>query len=70
MFEPSLGARLFVQLFEDIKTMFDQISEDDRADVIALIPELWSGDAEAVEAARQALYEIIDNHRGNLIRLL
>lgn len=58
---PSVGARCWVEWMESAKNLFGLIPASDVDDVKQLIPELWCEDEERVQAARKALWEILDD---------
>lgn len=60
-YEPSLGAHMWVQVATDFGKVLNLIPEEDRSDVLELLPELWSEDKERADSAADALYEIIDD---------
>lgn len=56
----SLGARMWVQTARTLKTLFDLIPEESRAEVMSLITDLHASDALRSVRAEHRLYQIID----------
>ena len=65
----SLGARMWVETVKAARRLVALLPDDDREDVLKLLPELWCDDSERVEAAERALHEIIDDPEMTLIPL-